>query len=93
MLEKTQLTIEQFDQIDSYLFDNGFAYYDDWEYGPQYGYSIPHERFRIYLMRGSYGYSICLNAHASGTNKKFPIGTSNSAEDIINLKQLLERLF
>ena len=79
--------------IDDVLLANGFKYYDDWEYGPQAGWSTDWEHYTIRLNRHSFGYWVNVIAHSGGENKHLCLGSSNSADDILALKNLLEKFF
>jgi len=79
--------------IDAELLASGFKYYDDWEHGPQIGWHIIHDYFTMRLMRHNFGYWLIIEAHEGGANKRLNIGSSNKAEDIIAVKEALDRLF
>ena len=81
------------DDIDKELLASGFAYYDDWEYGHQIGWSINHDHFTMRLFPHSFGYWVTIEAHMGGANKRLNMGSSNKAEDIIAVKKALDRLF
>jgi len=79
--------------LDEALLANGFKYYDDWEYGPESGYSTGYEHYTIKLMRHDFGYWIILDAHNGGNRTQMNIGSSNCAEEIIAVKNALEKLW
>ena len=81
------------DKMNKELLANGFAYYDDWAYGPQDGWETACEHYTLKLMRHDFGYGIIISPHASGTNPSMNIGSSNSASDIISIRDLLQRLW
>lgn len=84
----------RFDEaMEAKLLENGFKYYGDWEFGPVSGWSGDFERYNMNLMKHSFGYWIIVVAHASGENKEFNLGSSNSAEHIIAIRDLLSKLF
>jgi hypothetical protein len=85
---------DKFDEsIDKELLENDFANYDDWEYGPVSGYSTGHERYSLYLMRHDFGYWLIISAHQSGENPRMNIGSSNNAQEIINIRDSLRNLW
>lgn len=75
--------------MDATLLQNGFKYYDDWEYGPMSGWSWSCDHPSIRLMKHSFGYSIIFSVHASGLNPHMVIGNSNNADEIIALRDAL----
>lgn len=73
--------IKTFDEnIDKELLENGFEYYDDWEYGPCNGWSTAFESYTLKLMRHDFGYCLIISKHASGENIGMNIGSSNIAK-------------
>lgn len=85
---------EKFDEtIDAELLKNGFKYYDDWKYGPMSGWSTGHEHHSLFLIRHDFGYDLIIGRHASGENPKMGIGSSNSAKDIIAIRDSLKKLW
>lgn len=84
---------KKFDEsMDAVLLENGFSYYDDWEYGPESGWSEPFDHISLKLMRTDHGYWIIFSRHASGENPSFNIGISNSAHEIIALRDMLKKM-
>jgi len=84
---------KKFDEtMDSILLKKGFTYYDDWEYGPESGWSEPFDYITLKLMRTDHGYWIIFSRHASGEHPSFNIGISNNAYDIIALRDMLKRM-
>jgi len=81
------------ESIEAKLLANGFSYHDDYEYGPQSGWGGDCEMYTMCLTKHGFGYSIFVSAHASGTNKGICLGSSNSAEHIISLRDSLAKLF
>ena len=77
------------EQIDKVLLCNGFEYFDDWEYGPMFGWSEQCDRINLKLFKHAYGYWIIFRRHASGANIEMNIGSSDSAFDIIALRDTL----
>ena len=85
---------ERFDtNIDKTLLVNGFEYYDDWEYGPMSGWQTDWERYTLKLMGHDFGYWLIIGCHASGASPTMNIGSSNSAEDIIAIRDALKKLW
>lgn len=85
---------DKFDKkIDLELLKNDFAYYDDWEYGPMSAWSTSHEHHVLHLMEHDFGYWLIIGKHASGANPKMNIGSSNSANDIIKIRDSLKKLW
>ena len=85
---------EKFDKsMDKILLENDFAYYSDWEYGLESGWSTNWEHYTMKLFKHSYGYWIILEAHASGEHDKLNIGSLNNAKDIIALRDALKKLW
>ena len=81
------------ENMDSELLSNDFAYYDDWEYGPQSGWSNAFERYILKLMRHDYGYWLIVGHHASGKNPTMNIGSSNDAKEIIAVRDAIQKLW
>lgn len=79
-------------KMDEILLENDFAYYSDWEYGPISGWNERFDHVSLKLMHCYFGYLIIFRRHAGGENKEQNIGLSNSAEDIIQLRDLLKKL-
>lgn len=79
--------------MDSELLSNGFAYYDDWKYGPYTGWS-GQGYYVLKLMRHSFGYWLIIQRHyAGGENSTLNIGSSNDAEKIIAVRDALQKLW
>jgi len=78
--------------MDAELLANGFAYFDDCEYGPECGWSSQ-DHYVLSLMRHSYGYWLIISRHASGENPTMNIGSSNDAKEIIAVRDALKRLW
>ena len=74
------------------LLENGFAYFDDWKYGPMDGWSNQ-DHYSLKLMEHDYGYWLIISRHASGENPVMNIGSSNSAQEIIAIRDALSKLF
>jgi hypothetical protein len=81
------------EEMDKELLENGFAYYDDWKYGPMSGWTTSHEHHTLRLMRHDFGYDLIISRHASGTNPTMGIGSSNNAKDIIKIRDSLKNLW
>ena len=79
--------------IEATLLKNGFKNYPDWEFGPVSGWPNDHDHMSLQLMRHAFGYWLILRSHSSGENKTMNMGSSNSAEDIIAIRDLLKRLW
>lgn len=79
--------------IEADLLQNEFKYFDDWEHGPQYAWMTPTEHCSMRLMAHDKGYYIVLFHHAGGDNNSMNLGSSDNAEDIIRLRDCLEKLF
>jgi hypothetical protein len=85
---------EKFDEtMDSELLKNGFAYFEDWQYGPMDGWTTSHEHHTLSLMRHDFGYDLIIGRHASGTNPRMGIGSSNRAMDIVEIRDALKKLW
>lgn len=85
---------EKFDEdIDKELLKNGFDYYGDWKYGPMSGWSTNYEHHTLRLMKHDFGYDLIMGRHASGENPTMGIGSSNSAKDIIKIRDSLKKLW
>ena len=78
--------------IDKILLENGFKYFDDWTYGPQYTWSEPHDIITLKLMEYDIGYWIMYCSHGGGACISMNIGESNNAEDIIELRHILKKM-
>lgn len=75
--------------MDKILLENGFKYWDDWEYGPMCGWSESWDRPNLKLMRHDSGYWIIFKRHyGDGMN----IGSSNDAHQIIKLRNELKKV-
>ena len=86
--------MEKFNEgMDAELLSNDFAYYDDWEYGPQAGWSNAFEHYVLKLMRHTHGYWIIVGHHASGENPTMNIGSSNEAKEIIAVRDAIQTLW
>jgi hypothetical protein len=84
---------EKFNEsMDAELLANGFAYYSDWEYGPESGWECQ-DHYVLSLMRHDYGYWLIISHHASGENPKMNIGSSNDAKEIIAVRDALKVLW
>lgn len=82
----------KFDEtMDETLLQNGFEYFDDWGYGPQCAWSEDWDHVGLKLSRHSFGYWIVFRRHAGGANPAMNIGSSNSAEEIIALRDMLKK--
>ena len=79
--------------IEAVLLENGFGRFSDWKYGPQTGYSQDFEHYTVSLMEHNFGYFIILSKHASGRNPGFNIGSSNDAQEILDLVAALRKLW
>ena len=80
------------EKMDDELLKNDFAYYNDWEYGPVSGWQSE-DHMTLSLMRHDFGYWLILSQHASGTNPRFNVGSSNSAQEIIAIRDALKVLW
>lgn len=81
------------ESIEAKLLDSGFNNYDDWEYGPCCGWSADCEHYSLKLMEHDYGYWLILSAHQSGSNPEMNIGSLNRAQDIIDVRDSLSKVF
>ncbi len=80
------------EKIESELLKNGFAYYDDWKYGPVSGWSHQ-DHYSLNLMKHSFGYWLIIRAQFGGDNKTMNVGSSNNAQEIIAVRDALAKLF
>lgn len=80
------------DKMDTLLLENGFAYYDDWKYGPESAWSHQ-DHYTLKLMEHDYGYWLILRQHAHGENPEMNLGSSNNANDIIAVRDALKQLW
>lgn len=78
--------------IDKILLKNGFKYFSDWKYGPQYTWNEDYDIVTLRLMHNNDGYWLILHRHAGGKNLAMNIGESNNAEEIISLRNLLKKM-
>jgi hypothetical protein len=78
--------------MDKELLANDFAYYSDWEYGPESGWS-GQDHYSLRLVRHDYGYWLIIRCHASGDNPLMNIGSSNDAKNIIAVRDALKKLW
>lgn len=78
--------------IDEKLMQNGFEYYDDWEYGPSIGWSKEGGFYSINLMRHGYGYWLILEHAQGGGRSSINIGSSDNADDILAFAGALNKL-
>jgi hypothetical protein len=69
-----------------------FEHYKDTGYDFEYGWWAG-DHTSMHLLPHDYGYWIILCRHESGENRKLNIGSSNSAEEIIALRDAMEKLF
>lgn len=84
---------EKFDkEIDAELLANDFAYYPDWPYGPESGWNKA-DLYSLRLMRHDFGYWLIMRQHASGKNYTMNLGSSNSAKEIISVRDALKKLW
>lgn len=87
------MELEPFDkEIDAELLANDFAYYPDWSYGPESGWSKA-DHYSLCLMRNKFGYWLILRQHASGENYTMNLGSSNNAQEIIAVRDALKKLW
>ncbi len=80
------------ESMDEVLLRNGFAYYSDWKYGPESGWSAG-DHYTLKLMRHDFGYWLIIGRHSSGENPIMNIGSSNNAEYIILVRDALIKLW
>ena len=81
------------ESIDADLLANDFKYYDDWKYGPISGWVTNYEYYSLKLMKHNFGYWLIISCHAGGENPSMNIGSSNSAQDIIAIRDSLSVLW
>lgn len=79
--------------IEEELLKNDFVLDDDEGCSLSSGWSQDWERYRLYLMKHDFGYWLIIGCHASVENPKMNIGSSNSAKEIIELRDSLKQLF
>ena len=79
--------------IESELLNNGFKFYNDWEFGPMCSWSTDCEHYALKLMRHAFGYWLILSAHESGSNSEMNIGSLNNAQEIIAVRNSLSKVF
>jgi len=79
--------------IEKKLLENGFKKFDDWTYGPKFSFSQDYDHLSLILMAHDFGYDLILGLHASGTNPRMNIGSSNSAEDILAVRDAINKLW
>lgn len=85
--------MEKFNEgMDAELLVNDFAYYNDWEYGPESGWS-GQDHYILKLMRHNFGYWLIVGHHGSGENPVINIGSSNDAKEIIAVRDALKKLW
>jgi len=78
--------------IEKALLENGFAHYDDWKFGPESSWSHQ-DHYSLSLMKHDFGYWLIVKSHFGGENKTLNIGSSNSAQEIIAIRDMLSKLF